>query len=140
MRMTLKEVNRHFTELAGFGKKVFPSRLGFAISCNLERMQEEIERVENERKKLCEMYAEKDESGNVLMAESVINGQKMQEYKMSEENKKAFSEEYTQLLETEVEIDIRKSGMEEIEQCEKIERYDLLSVAELLALSFMLEE
>lgn len=86
------------------------------------------------------MYAEKDESGNVLMAESVINGQKMQEYKMSEENKKAFSEEYTQLLETEVEIDIRKSGMEEIEQCEKIERYDLLSVAELLALSFMLEE
>lgn len=140
MKMKLKEINKHFAELAGLGKKVFPSRLGFAISCNLESFQAELERAEKIRTKLCETYAQKDKNGNAVKVDSVVNNRKTQEYKMSDEERNAFSEEYSQFMETEVEVEIRKAKMEDIERCEKAERYDIPNVAELVALSFMLEE
>ena len=140
MKMTLKEVNRHFAELSGLGKKVFPSRLGFAISCNLESLQAELERAEKMRTKLCEAYAQKDENGKAILTDSVINNKKTQEYSMTDEDRIAFSEEYAQLMDMETDLEIRKAKMEDIERCEKAERYDIPNVAELLALSFMLEE
>lgn len=140
MKMTLKEVNKHYAELAGCGSLVLPSKLSFAVSCNLERLQRESERIEKERKKLCVQYAGKDGDGKPAMADSVINGVKTQEYRMSEENRKAFTEEYEALLDTEIEIGIRTAKMEEVERCEQAERYDIPTVAQLLAMSFMLEE
>lgn len=140
MKMKLKEVKRHFAELAGLGKMVFPSKLSFALSFNIEKLQKETERIEKERRKLCEQYAEKDGDGKALMADSVINGVKTQEYRMSDENRRAFEEEFDMLMDTEVEVAVRKVKMEEIERCEQAERYDIPAVAQILAMSFMLEE
>lgn len=140
MQMTLREVNRHFSELAECGGLVLPSKLSYALACNLEKLQKEAGNIDKEREKLCRQYADKDEAGNAVMVDSVINGKKTREYQISEENWKAFEEEYGALLDTKIEIDIRKAKREEVERCEQAERYSIPTVAQLLALSFMLEE
>lgn len=140
MKMKEREAREHFNGLSGLGNLTLPSKLGFAITCNLEKLQKESERIEKERKKLCEQFADKDEEGKPVMIDSMINGQKTQEYKMTEENKKLFSEEYEALPDSDVDIEIRTVKSEEIERCEKVERYDIPRIGQLMALSFMLKD
>lgn len=140
MKMKEREVKERFLELQSVESLTLPSKLSFAIAYNLGKFQRESERIEKERKKLCEQYAEKDKNGNPVMVNSVINGIKMQEYKMTEENKKLLNEEYNELLDMEVDIEIRTAKQELIERCEEVERYSIPSVSQLSALSFMLEE
>ena len=140
MKIRLKEAFIYAKRLAAFKDKVFPAKLSFAIYCNEETLQKEIERSEKERTKLCEQYAEKDEEGKPVMTDNIVNGKKVQAYKLSDENQAIFAEEYNELLETEVEIDIRKAKTSILEKCETYDRYSVLSVAEISALSFMLEE
>lgn len=140
MKMREKDVNRHFTDLAAMAHMTLPSKLSFAISFNLEKLQNEAERIEKERTKLCGRYADKDENDQPVMTDSIIEGKKVQEYKMSEENQKLFAEEYNSVLETEIEMEIRTVKTDVIERCETAERYDIPTVAQLHALSFMLEE
>lgn len=140
MKMTLREVIKNHAGLARLGNKTFPSKLSFAVSCNLERLQKEAERVEKERKKLCEQFADKDEKGDAVMVDSVVNGQKTKEYKMSEESRKLFSAEYEALLDEETEISIRTVKTEVIEQCESADRYSIPTVGDIVTLAFMTEE
>lgn len=140
MKMKLKEAQVRLQNLAKLGTKTFPAKLSFAISCNIEKLQKEAEHIEKERKKLCEQYADKDDDGKPVMVDSVINGVESKEYKMDASARAAFGEEYDSLLDTEVDVNIRMVKTEVVEQCERAERYDIPTVAELLALAFMLEE
>lgn len=140
MKMKLKEAQARLQNLAKLGTKTFPAKLSFAISCNIEKLQKEAEHIEKERKKLCEQYAEKDDDGKPVMVDSVINGVESKEYKMDAAARAAFGEEYDSLLDTEVDVSIRTVKTEVVEQCERADRYDIPTVAELLALAFMLEE
>lgn len=138
--MKLKEVNEKANELAKLGQKTFPSKMGYAISYNYEKLVKELERIEKERIKLCKQYADKDEEGNPVMDKSVIDGKETSSYHMTVENRKVFNEEYNDLLDSETNIEFRKLNMEIVERCETVERYDIPTVSELYALSFMLEE
>lgn len=138
--MKLKEVNEKANELAKLGQKTFPSKMGYAISFNYEKLVKESERIEKERIKLCKQYADKDEEGNPVMDKSVIDGKETSSYHMTDENRKAFNEEYNDLLDSETKIEFRKLNMEIVERCETVERYDIPTVSELYAMSFMLEE
>lgn len=140
MKMKLKEAQARLQNLAKLGTKTFPAKLSFAISCNIEKLQKEAEHIEKERKKLCEQYADKDDDGKPVMVDSVINGVESKEYKMDAAARAAFGEEYDSLLDTEVDVNIRMAKTEVVEQCERADRYDIPTVAELLALAFMLEE
>lgn len=140
MKMKLKEVNEYVLRLSEFGKRVFPSKLSFAISYNMEKLQKEAERGEKERLKLCGQYAEKDKEGKPVMAEIEVEGKMVQSYRLSAQHQREFAEEYRDLLETEVEVDIRKVSQEVLERCESSERYSIPSVADIAALAFMLEE
>lgn len=140
MKMKLKEAQVRLQNLAKLGTKTFPAKLSFAISCNIEKLQKEAEHIEKERKKLCEQYADKDDDGKPVMVDSVINGVESKEYKMNAAARAAFGEEYDSLLDTEVDVNIRTVKTGVVEQCERAERYDIPTVAELLALAFMLEE
>lgn len=140
MKIKLKEAANYATRLATLSKKVFPSKMSFAISYNAEMLQKEVERVEKERLKICEQYAEKDEEGKPVMDDNIVDGKKVQSYKMSEENQKVFVEEYNDLLENEVELDIRKVKTSILEKCETADRYTIPSVADVAAMAFMLEE
>ncbi|MDO5345282.1 MAG: hypothetical protein Q4E91_06015 [Lachnospiraceae bacterium] len=140
MIMKEKDVTKHFSELASMGGMVLPSKLSFAISCNMEKLQAEAERIEKARIELCKQYSEKGEAGDPVMVESIVNGKKTTEYKMSDENRELFAKEYMGLLDTEADIAIRTVKMDVIGQCEAVERYDVLTVSHMHALSFMLEE
>ncbi len=140
MKMKLKDVTMHYRDLEGLGSLILPSGLSFTISRNMDSLRLEVERMEKERKKLCERYAEKDDDGNPAMADSVIRGEKTREYKMLPEARAAFSEEYEKLLETEVEVPVSKAKREYISQCEEKERYSIPSVGHIAAMTFMLEE
>lgn len=140
MKMKLKEAQARLQNLAKLGTKTFPAKLSFAISCNIEKLQKEAEHIEKERKKLCERYADKDDNGKPVMVDSVINGVESKEYKIDAAARAAFGEEYDSLLDTEVDVNIRTVKTEVVEQCERADRYDIPTVAELLALAFMLEE
>ena len=140
MKLKERDVIRHSSNLAELGDKVFPSKLSFAVSYNYEKMHRETERIEKERKKLCERYAEKDEEGKAVMVHSVVNGVKTQEYKMSEENRKAFTDEYDELLDSEVDIEIRTIKREVIEQFEGKDRYSIPTIRDIVNMSFMLED
>lgn len=140
MKMKLRETQVRLQNLAKLGTKTFPAKLSFAISCNIEKLQKEAEHIEKERKKLCEQYAEKDDDGKPVMVDSVLNGKESKEYKMDGTTRAAFAEEYDSLMDTEVDVTIRTVKTEVVEQCERAERYDIPTVAELLALAFMLEE
>lgn len=140
MKMKLKEVQVRLKNLANLGAKTFPAKLSFAISCNIEKLQKEAEHIEKERKKLCEQYADKDDDGKPVMVDSVINGVESKEYKMDAAARATFGEEYDSLLDTEIDVNIRMVKTEVVEQCERADRYDIPTVAELLALAFMLEE
>ena len=140
MKMKLKEAQARLQNLAKLGTKTFPAKLSFAISCNIEKLQKEAEHIEKERKKLCEQYADKDDDGKPVMVDSVLNGVESKEYKMDAAARAAFGEEYDSLLDTEVDVNIRMAKTEVVEQCERADRYDIPTVAELLALAFMLEE
>lgn len=140
MKMTEKDVNKKYQGLVKLAKLVFPSKLNFAVSCNLEILGKEFERIEKEREKLCERFAEKDKDGNPVMADCIVNGVKTQEYKISDADRRELNEEYLALLEAEVDLPIRVVKMEEIEKCETAERYDIPTVAQMSAMAFMLEE
>ncbi|MCI8592704.1 MAG: hypothetical protein HFI88_10265 [Lachnospiraceae bacterium] len=140
MKMKLKDVNRHYAGLAGAGDLILPSKLSFAISRNMESLLAEVERAEKERKKMCERYAEKDADGKPVMADSVVDGKKTREYKMSPEGMKTVNEEYQALLDAEVDVRISTVDAECIRQCEESERYSIPSVRQAAALAFMLEK
>ncbi len=140
MKMKEREVNKHLADLACLGNLTFPSKLSFAISYNIEKLQRESERIEKERKKLCERYADKDDDDNPVMEESIVNGKKMLEYKISEENMKLLTEECEELLDAEADIEIRTVKKDLIERCEQADRYDIPSVSQLHGMAFMLEE
>lgn len=140
MKIKEREVKEHFSRLAQVSSLVLPSKLSFAISYNMEKFQREFNRIEKEREKLCERYADKDEDERPIMVNSMVDGTKKQTYKMSEENSKLFAEEYEDMLDTEVDIEIRTVNKEVVERCEDVDRYNIPSVSQLFALSFMLED
>ena len=74
------------------------------------------------------------------MAKSVVNGREMESFKMSPESEAAFKKEYADLLETEVDIDIRTVRKEAIDLCETSERYNVPSVAHIIGMSFVIED
>lgn len=139
MKMKEREVLEHCRELNRMGHLVLPSKLSFAISCNLEKLTREADRVEKERTKLCRRYADKGEDGDPVTVDSVSNGEVSKEYKMTKENRELFGKEYDAVLDTEIEIEIRSVKMEEVERCEAAERYSIPTVAQIRSLSFMLE-
>lgn len=140
MKMKLSEAQMRVQNLLKMGKKTFPAKLSYSMSRNIEKLQKEVEILEKERKKICEQYCEKDEEGKPVMTKSIVNGRELKEYKFDEVSLKIVNEEYEAMLETEVDIEIKTVKTDVIEQCESAERYTIPTVADLVALSFMLED
>lgn len=99
------------------------SAIAYRISKNVKPILKEVEECEEQRKKLCEEYAEKDDKGEPI----IKNGA----YELSKENLKIVNEELENLKEETVTIDIKKVALEDIERAE-------LSPMQLDSIEFML--
>lgn len=141
MKMTLKEVSEKYAALAGTAKLTLPIKLGYAITCNLDAMQKHVEHIEKIRKELCERYCKKDADGNPVMVDKFVGGKKESSYDIAQDEVRELNREYENFLENEeVELEIRKVKISVLEECEGKERYNIPTVAQQLAIHFMLEE
>ena len=72
--------------------------------------------------KLCKLYAEKDENGKPKMLESIVNGHPTKNYDISDQNVALLSKDLEDLMETEVDVEIRTVEESIIEKWTKIQR------------------
>lgn len=138
MKMTIAEATEHVAELEKLGGIALPARLGYIIARNTERLKKEVHCAEQERVKLCERCAEKDEDGKPVLQKHVINGKEVSTYKIREDSVRDFAAELGELQKTEIDIDIRCFKAEELYDCDG-GRYTALTQKDIRALLFMLE-
>lgn len=130
MKLSLLEVKQKYTVLNNLGDKKLPVKLSYAIGRNFLRLKEEVDVIDSTVKSLLEQHAEKDENGIPKKRE---NGT----YEIIDETH--VDAEYKKFLKEEVEVTIHtvpESVLEEMEDG----RYDVLTIAEIVALDFMLEK
>lgn len=135
MKMKLSEILEHYKSMTNSGilDQTLPAKLSYAISRNVKKLEDEVKVYEDERKKLCERLAEKDDKGAAKMIEK--SGSMI--YDLTDEAAKTLSEELDDLTASEIEIDIHTVGESVIEQCDQ-DRYHIPTARELAVLDFMI--
>lgn len=133
MLLTFGEIINLNEELHNVVRKRLPFQLAYAISKNVQDISKEADIIGQNRIKLIELYADKDENGNPVIKDG--------EYHISDENQGVFQQEYTEFLHTETEVfkNIEKVDITKFDKLED-QRYDALSAADITALSFMISE
>lgn len=131
MKITNRQVIEFINNVSAnkLASKRLPVKVAYAISRNLDKMNNIITSYETARKTLLDQYAEKDEEGKA----KVIDGN----YVIQEDQKQAFSDEIKELLEVENEIDLHTINMDEVEKCDT-DKYDSLTTADLMTLDIMI--
>lgn len=131
MKITNRQVIEFINNVSAnkLASKRLPVKVAYAISRNLDKMNNIITSYETARKTLLDQYAEKDEEGKAKVKEG--------NYVIQEDQKQAFSDEMKELLEVENEIDLHTINMDEVEKCDT-DKYDSLTTADLMTLDIMI--
>ena len=131
MKITNRQVIEFINNVSTnkLASKRLPVKVAYAISRNLDKMNNIITSYETARKTLLDQYAEKDEEGKAKVKDG--------NYVIQEDQKQAFSDEMKELLEVENEIDLHTINMDEVEKCDT-DKYDSLTTADLMTLDIMI--
>lgn len=137
MKMTLNEVRVRLSNLTSVSErnrkpvseKRLPAKLSISIGKNIINLESELKLLENERKKLVETYAKKDENGKAVIENN--------EYKMDDMD--SFKAEFEELLKEEIDVDIRTVPMSIIENYDD-SKYDVLTPEDIVVIDFMIVE
>lgn len=121
MKVKMAQVVNAYNWAASMKDKDVPYTAAFLIASNLSNMETEIKNFEEQKMSMLEKYGTKDSDGKL-----VINDDKTVEL----ENKEAFAEDFTKLLECEVEITINKIPMEEMKDLS-------IPIEQMAAISFL---
>ena len=130
MKMTLVDVLNRQRTLATLADKKLPYKLAYAISKNLVKFQAEVELIEKSRKSIIENYAVKDENGEMVIEEN--------QYKIEEGKMEEFNAEFSDYMSTETDVEIFTIPETVLEANDS--RFDVLTVAQIFALDFMIEK
>lgn len=137
IKIKLSEIRKHYAGLIDMQQKTFPSRLGYAIMKNIKVLSGEYELLEEKRMEICQKFAMKDSDGEPITKKEG----NIEKYVFSTvEDEKANEEEFKELLDMEVEIDIHTVKYEIIDQCHERERYSIPTVLDLETIDFMIED
>lgn len=131
MKITNRQVIEFINSVSAnkLASKRLPVKVAYAISRNLDKMNNIITSYETARKTLLDQYAEKDEEGKAKVKDG--------NYVIQEDQKQAFSDEMKELLEVENEIDLHTINMDEVEKCDT-DKYDSLTTADLMTMDIMI--
>lgn len=131
MKITNRQVIEFINSVSAnkLASKRLPVKVAYAISRNLDKMNNIITSYETARKTLLDQYAEKDEEGKAKVKDG--------SYVIQEDQKQAYSDEMKELLEVENEIDLHTINMDEVEKCDT-DKYDSLTTADLMTLDIMI--
>jgi hypothetical protein len=133
-KLKLREVQEYDRELKRLGDKHLPTSLQFAIARNRKVLADELQVLEEQRLKYIDETAKRDKDNNI-----VINEEKGTVVFADKKAESEFGDKYKELLNTDTEINISAVKMDIIEKCE-FDQYDSLTVDDVNALLFMLEE
>lgn len=121
MKAKMAQVVNAYNWAASMKEKDVPYKAAFLIASNLSNMEKEIKNFEEQKMSMLEKYGKKDSEGKL-----VINDDKTVEL----DNKEGFAEDFTKLLECEVEITINKIPMEEMKDLS-------IPIEQMAAISFL---
>ncbi|MCU6763370.1 Uncharacterised protein [uncultured Roseburia sp.] len=130
MKLTYNEITVKHNILMEIGKLTLPRKVSVAIARNLIRLEKELKLAEEQRADIADRYAAKDENGNFVLDKEKYTFQTVAD-------EKSFLEEAKELNEMEVEVQIMKFQAEELERCEQVERYAILTPLQEAALEWM---
>ena len=133
MKMKLGEIRGKLEGLLKITGKTFPAKVSYAIAKNSKLLEMEYKDLEEQRMKICESYADKDEDGKAVTQEKDGN----MVYVFSGKAQEQLNKEYAELLEEKIEIDIHTIDAAELDKCEKSERFDIPTAADYMAMEFM---
>lgn len=137
MKMKIGEVRGRLEGLLKVADKTFPSKVNYAVAKNLKMLESEFKDLEEQRIKICESYADKDEDGKAKIKTVKANSGETSMYVFSGGAQEQFNKEYTELLEEEIEVDIRTVDAAELDKCDESERFDIPSAVDYMAMEFM---
>jgi len=125
MRLKNREIHTLTIQMAKMGEKNFPVKISFAIAKNRKKMAEALEIIEEQRKKLCEKYAARDENGEIRTEKDV--------YVIADHS--GLNTEYKELLEVESDMDLMQIALSDLERCGE-GKYDAITPDEADVLQF----
>lgn len=133
MKMKLGEIEGRLKGLLKIIEKTFPAKVNYAIGKNSKLLESELKDLEEQRIKICESYADKDEDGKAVTQEKDGNTT----YVFSGDALEQCSKEYAELLEEEIDLDIRTVDASELDKCDESERFDIPAPVDYMAMDFM---
>lgn len=131
MELSLGNIRNIYEVIMPISNKKLPIKLSYIISKNLSVLEKEASIIDDNRIKLAQTYADKDDNGEPKTDNGV--------YCFSDKNKVAFTNELNDYYQTKIDIAICKAGIKELDKLED-PRYDALTPSEIAALDFMLED
>ena len=135
MKMKYSEIIINRSILLEIGKLVLPRKVSVAIARNLTRLDKEMKIYGEQENDIASRYAKKDEDGKLI-----FKGAKGNELEFeAPDDEKSFRAEKKELNDTEVEIEIMKFKSTELDRCEQVERYDILTPLQEASLEWMID-
>lgn len=133
MKMKLGEIRGKLEGLLKTADKTFPAKVSYAIAKNLKLLESEFKDLEEQRIKICESYADKDEDGKAVTQEKDGNTV----YVFSGDAQGQCNKEYADLLGEEIDLDVHTVEASELDKCDESERFDIPTAADYMAMEFM---
>ena len=128
--MKLKEIILLEKKINTISNKKMPVKLSFTIAKNLKNIKQCVEDYEEQRMKLIQLYAKKDQNGELIIDK---NGN------AEVENQTKFLQELTELLNTEEKFDIIKVNVSVLDKYDEGDSiYDPLTPVQLEAIDWMI--
>ena len=110
---------------------ILPRKVSVAIARNLTTINKEIELYNQQREDIAERYAKKDEKGNY-----VLNGNN---YTFAnDKDRQSFIEEVSELNDTDIDINIFKFNVSELDRCDESDRYNIITPSQEVSLGWMI--
>lgn len=125
MKLTNKQIVNDSMILMEISRKELPIKVSYALAKNISKIEKELEIYNSERQKLIDKYCVKDENGENKVDEN-------NQLKIQEEYLKDWEKGIKELQNIELEIDIHKFKLEELNG------YNM-TPSELIAIDYMIE-
>lgn len=125
MKLTNKKIVTDSMILMEISRKELPIKVSYALAKNIGKIEKELEIYNSERQKLLDKYCVKDENGQNKIDEN-------NQLKIQEEYLKDWEHDITELQNIELEIDIHKFKITELNG------YNM-APSELIAIDYMIE-
>lgn len=125
MKLTNKKIVTDSMILMEISRKELPVKVSYALAKNIAKIEKELEIYNSERQRLLDKYCVKDENGQNKIDEN-------NQLKIQEEYLKDWNQDIKELQNIELEIDIHKFKLEELNG------YNM-TPSELIAIDYMIE-